>query len=321
MPMSHYPNGFMNGVSIRGLPIQVQYPGKVFFLNNSSVVASNGIGGSDSNKGTYQQPFSTLAGAIASCTASRGDVIMVMPGHAETISSATALTLNVAGVAIIGLGQGDLRPTFTLGTATTATINVSASQVAISNCLFKANFAAIVSCFTLTTAKHFVLDNCEFRDNSSVLNFKFIVNVGATSNAADGLYMDKCMRFGLGATTGTAIVNMAGTNDRLVIKDSYLAHAATSDAGLMPIATGKIVTNMIINNNVLNLVGSTGATTGTIITTDGTTNSGIISRNLIQSLDATTEILVTASSGFIFSQNYSSAVADKSGYLVPAADS
>jgi hypothetical protein len=73
--------------------------------------------------------------------------------------------------------------------------------------------------------------------------------------------------------------------------------------------------------NIMSFVGATNATTGTMITTDGTTNSGMISRNLIQSLDATSEILVTASSGFLFSQNYSSAVADKSGYLLPAGDS
>lgn len=320
MAISNYPNGFMNGVTIRGLPIQVAHPGKVFFLNNSSVLAPNGLGGSDGNPGTYQKPFSTLSYAISACTANRGDIIMVMPGHAETISTSTALTLSTAGVAIVGLGTGTKRPTFTLGTATSATINVTADNISISNCLFVANYAAVVAAFTLTTAKNFTLSDVEVRDSSSVLNFKFVVNVGATSNAADGLTLERVNWYGLGATSGSAAINMAGTNARLTIKECYITHAATSDAGLMPIATGKVVTHMICDRNILNFVGSTGATTGTIITTDGTTNSGVICRNFIQSLDATSEILVTASSGFIFSQNYSSAVADKSGYLLPAAD-
>lgn len=319
MPMSHFTN-FLNGVTIRGVPITQLHPGKILWLNNSSVLSVDGIAGSDTNAGTYAQPFATLSTALNACTASRGDIICVMPGHAETISSATALTISKAGVAIVGLGAGSLRSTFTLDTATTATINVTAANVSIFNVLFKANFAAIASCFTTTTAKNFVLANCEFRDNSSILNFAAIVDTGTTSNDTDGLALVNCNWYGLGATSNTCVVKMDGTNDRLTIRDCYFAHAAVTDAGLMPIATGKVVTNAVIDNNICNFVGATGATTGILITTNGSTNSGIISRNFIQSLDATTEILVTASSGFIFSQNYYAGVADKSGYLLPAAD-
>lgn len=320
MGLSNYPNGFNNGLTVRGMPIQIGYPGRVFFLNNTSVLAPQGIGGSDSNPGTYQKPFLTLAGALLQCAASRGDIIMVMPGHAETVSSSTALSMNVAGVLVVGLGTGALRPKWTLDTATTATINITAAQVGFINCLFLANFAAVAACFTLTTAKDFALVDCECRDTSSILNFVTIVTTAATSNAADGLWLERTNRFGAGATNASCLVKMVGTNDRPLIRDCYVTHTATTDAGLMPISTGKIITNAIIDRNVLNLVGSTGATTGTCITTDGTTNSGIFCRNFVQSLDATTEILVTASSGLIFDQNYSSAVADKSGYLLPAAD-
>lgn len=321
MAISNFPNGFSNGVTVRGVPVNVAHPGQAFFLNNSGVLGPRSISASDSNAGTYQKPFATLAGALAQCTPSRGDIIYVNPGHAETISSATALSLSIAGVAIIGLGVGNLRPTFTLDTANTSTINVTANQITIINCLFKANFLAIASLFTLTNAKDFTLNNCEFRDNSAVLNFARIVTTSATSNAADGLLIQECQMYGLGATSNSCLVKMQGTNDRLGIRGCYVAHAAVTDAGLMPISTGKVITNAQILDNILNFVGSTAATTGTCITTDGTTNSGIMGRNFIQSLDATTEILVTASSGLIFSQNYSSAVADKSGYLVPGADS
>lgn len=321
MPISNFPNGFSNGVLVRGLPLNVVHPGKVFFLNNSSVLPINGVGGSDSNPGTYQRPFSTLSGALGQCSAGRGDVIMVMPGHAETISSASALSLSVSGVAVVGLGSGDLRPSFTLGTAVGATVNVTAANVSVSNCLFKANLADIAAVFTTTTAKNFSVDNCEFRDNSAILNFKTIVDTNTTSNDTDGLSISNCQFYGLGATSGSALIKMDGTNARVTVKNNYVAHAATSAAGVMPIATGKVVTGLIMDNNVFNLVGATGVTTGIIITTDGSTNSGIISRNLIYSLDATSEILVTASSGFKFSQNYYSGAADASGYLLPAADS
>jgi hypothetical protein len=321
--ISSYPNGFANGLTVRGMPITVSYPGEVFFVNNSSVLPSKGIPGSDLNPGTYLKPFATLAGALArtdKVVASRGDILMVMPGHAETISSSTALTISVAGVMVVGLGQGGLRPTFTLDTANTSTINVTADGVAFSNCVFKANFLAIAALFTLTTAKHFTLSDCEMRDNSSILNFVNIVKTGTTSNANDGLTIERCNYYGLSASSNTALIGMNGTNDRITTKNCYVAHAAVTAGGYMPIATGKVVTNLICDSNIFNLVGATSLTDGTLITTNGSTNSGILCRNFIQDLDATTEILVTASSGFIFSQNYSSAVADKSGYLLPAAD-
>jgi hypothetical protein len=320
MPVSNYPNGFPQGLVVRGVPLTISNPGKVFWLSNATTLQAGDSGGSDGNPGTYQRPFSTLSGASGACTASRGDVIIIKPGHAETISTATALTLSTAGIAIIGLGAGSLRPTFTLGALVGSTINVTAANISISNCLFKANLADITSCFTTTTAKDFALDNCEFRDNASNLNFARIVDTNTTSNDTDGLSITNCKWYGLGATANSCLVKMDGTNDRLTIVNNLIKHAAVTDAGLMPIATGKVVTNAIITDNIMSFVGATNATTGTVITTDGSTNSGMIARNLIQSLDATSEILVTASSGFLFSQNYSSAVADKSGYLLPAAD-
>lgn len=264
---------------------------------------------------------STVAAAVALCTANSGDRIFVLPGHAETFSSATALNINVVGVNIIGLGTGSNRPTFTLDTGTTTTITISAANVSFQNCIFVANFAAIASLFTLTTASDFLLSGCEFRDTSSILNFVAIVTSDTTTHDADGLTITLCKRIGAGADTNTTIVSMLGTNDRLVISSNYFTHNAVTAGGLMIIATGKIVTNADINSNLINLLGASSSTSGIIITTNGTTNSGVLRSNMIQSLDQTTEILVTATSGFIFMNNFYSGTADKSGYLLPAADS
>lgn len=322
MAYSNYPNGFANGVTIRGLPINVSYPGKMWFLNNSGTVTPGGIGGSDLNPGTYQKPFATLAHALAKCVTNRGDIIAVMPGHAETFSSATALTINVSDVLIIGMGAGASRPTFTLNTATTATINITAPQVGFCNCLFVANFAAIVSCFTLTTAKDFSLSNCEFRDTSSILNFVSIITSDAVSDDTDGLYIDTCNWFGLGATTNSCFATIAGTNDRPTIKNCYMTSAAVSNtAYVMTVSGTKIITNAIIQNNVFNFKGATSATAGIVISTGATTNTGVLNNNYVHSLDDTTPILVTASSGFVYYNNYYSATADTSGFLLPAVGS
>jgi hypothetical protein len=322
MAYSHFQNGFANGVTIRGLPLQQVQPGEVFYVSNSTAIAKGGIAGSNGNKGSYQQPFATLDYAVGRCTAGRGDIILVMPGHAETISTATALALDVAGVAIIGLGVGTSRPTFTLDTATTTTIPVSANGITIANCIFTANFADIVSCFTLTTAKNFCLDGCSIKATATDMNFLNVVDTDATSNNCDGLTIinSRWVEPDL-ATLG--LVKMDGSNINVVIENNDINVGVNNNkATIMAIAAGKVVTGAtrVVNNRVYRLNTDT-ATGGLLITTDGSTNSGIIALNQCQHADTAAEILVTASSGFAFFDNKASGVAGASGYLLPAADS
>lgn len=322
MPISTFPNGFADGLMVRGMPINIAYPGKVFYVNNSSVLPDRGLSGSNSNPGTYLKPMSTVLGAMAQCVANRGDIIMCMPGHAENIATATAMQLSTAGILIMGMGTGTKMATFTHTTANTATIAISADNIGFVNCRFVANFLAVGAAITLSTAKRLTLSRCEFKDTSAILNYAKIVNTGTTDNAADGLLIEECEIVSSHATNAFSVLNPLGNMDRVLIKNNSIKSATTSAvAALCPIATGKIITNAQIGGNRINTVGATGTTTGILITTDGTTNSGMIYSNLIQNLDATSEILVTASSGFVFFNNYYSAVADKSGYILPAVDS
>lgn len=322
MPISNFPNGFKNGITIRGVPLVVSHPGRVYWVGNSSVLMDGAKAASNANDGSFLAPWSTLTYAIGRTTASRGDVIMIKPGHAETISSSTALSLSKAGVAIVGLGQGSLRPTFTLDTATTATINVTAANVTLKNVIVSANFADIVSAFTLTTAKWFTLEDVAIAATATNMNFLSVIDTNATSNDADGLSVVNCTWIEPDAAT-LAMVKMDGTNDKVTLSGNFLKTGGpgTSGGGLMRIATTKLVTNALITEN--NCVFATGdaGTNGVLITTDGSTNSGMISRNFVQHTDTTSEVLVTASSGFSFSQNYASGVVGASGYLLPAADS
>lgn len=322
MTASHFPNGFTNGVTIRGVPLQQANPGAVFFVNNSSALAVGGTAGSNGNPGTYQKPFSTIDYAVGRCTANRGDLIFVMPGHAETISTATALSLDVAGISIVGLGSGTNRPTITLDTATTTTIPVSAANIAIANIIFTANFADIVSCFTLTTAKNFCLDRCAIKATATNMNFLNVVDTDATTNNADGLTIINCSWVEPDLAT-LGFVKMDGSNANIVIENNTVNVGVNNNkATLMAIATTKVVSGAtrIVKNNVYRLNTDT-ATGGLLVTTDVSTNSGIIAQNQCQHADTAAEILVTASSGFGFFDNKASGVAGASGYLLPAADS
>lgn len=321
MPASNYPNGFSNGLTIRGLPVHAAYPGKVFWVSNASTIQQGQRGGSDGNKGTFEAPFGTLDYAVGQCTASRGDIIFIKPGHAETISSATALALDVAGIAIIGLGTGSLRPTFTLDTATTATITVSAANIAVKNCIFTANFADIVSFFTLTTAKYFTLEGNYFKATATNMNSLYVVDTNATTADADGLALigNKWIEPDLATVS---MVKMDGTNDDVVFDGNFLNLGVNNNkACLATIATGKLITTLNAQNNTVYRLNTDTATGAILFHTDGSTNTGVVAFNYAQHADTAAELLVTASAGWGVFDNKASGVAGASGYLLPAADS
>lgn len=261
--------------------------------------------------------FPTLALASAACLANRGDVILVMPGHTETISSATALTLSVAGVTILGLGLGSLRPTFTLDTAATARINISAANISFRNVIFVANFADIATLFLLTTAPGFSVRGCEFRDTSSILNFLALVTTTVAVNS-DGLDFSGNRLSILGTTAATTPVKVANTMDRLTINDNFIVKAALNNTSCLLAHGALVVTNLEMSRNKIFSGNTDSATGGLLITTSSTTNTGMVSDNYVKALDVAAEIMVTAGSKYGMMNNLYDGDADASGFVSPA---
>ena len=314
MATSNYPNGFLNGVTIRGVPITQLHPGKVFWVNNSSVLAEGGSAGSNGNPGTYKQPFSTLDYAVGRCTASRGDIIAIMPGHAETYSTATAtaddLELDVAGVAIIGLGNGSLRPKFTFDTANTVNVAVSAANITIVNCNFVANFLSNAIMFLLTTAKHFSLIRNRFSDTSAALNTVNIVESTGAANTIDGLYCEGNRAHMLGTTFNCFAVTAAG-QDEITFIDNIVYSIDTADApGLLDI--GGVVTDLFMTGNHVSVNGTTNAQV--IFKCTGTTSTGFFSDNRAYSLDTTGDSF-TVTSNIVAAQNAHTGAIGAQGFM------
>lgn len=319
MTASNYPRGF-DAVTIRGVPLTQAQPGKVFWVSNSTALQPGQRGGSDGNKGTFDAPFSTIDYAIGQCTAGRGDVIFVKPGHTETVSAANGILADVAGVAIVGLGAGTSRPTITFDTATTATIGVTAANVTFKNIIVTANFADIVAPFTLGAAKGFALEDVYAKATATNMNFLYVVDTNATTADAEGLSITGCKWIEPDTAT-ESMVKMDGTNaDVRIENNSVTLGVKNNTAALMVIATGKVVTaGRIVGNHVYRL--NTDTATGAILIHSDGTNTGIVADNFAQHADTAAELLVTASSGWGCFDNRASGVAAASGYLLPAADS
>lgn len=316
MGLSHFPNGFKQGISIRGLPIVNTHPGEVFWVNNSSVLAKGAVGGSDGNDGSYQRPFSTIAKAISAATASRGDVILVMPGHAESVAAAAGLAFSKAGVALVGLGVGTLRPTITLGTAVSASISVSAANVTITNIRVVSNLADVTNGITVT-ATNCHLDSIEFLETSSILNFIDYISATGADNTADVLRVTNCKGTAVSAGQDSFLA-ITGNIDRLTFTDNFYSSTHANTLAMIRHATGKVMTDALVLDNYMNAYGKTAG--DMLIDNDTATNTGIVARNLIGHADVAAEILVDADGVRQF-ENRGTATDTASGYILPALDS
>lgn len=237
--------------------------GNVFFVNSSTGTDSSGHGHSP------DAPLATLDYAVGRCTANNDDVIVVMPGHAETISATATLTLDVAGITIIGIGKGAARPTFTFATSTAATVDIDAASVHIENLLFVNNIDGQLIVIDINAAD-VTVQACEFREGSAkqwatgidvgadrcrILDCTFRSAAAGADNAIkltaakDGIEIRRCKVWG--DFTDACIHNPTGTVcTNLTISDCELTNLQTGDHSieLVSACTGNLIRNLYHND-------------------------------------------------------------------------
>jgi len=121
-----------------------------------------------------------------------------MPGHAETLATASAITADVAGISIIGLGHGASRPTLTFSD-TAATVVVSAASVTIQNIITKPSVDSVVSPIVVSGSDCWL--DFEHQDESATVE---ALRAVLTTAGADRLYVNLEYR---GFNAGNACVN------------------------------------------------------------------------------------------------------------------
>lgn len=298
---------FPNGVSSFGVPILGSGPvfttGNVFFVDSGNALASD-----DTSSGSRTNPFSTIDYAIGRCTANNGDVILVMPGHTETVAAAAGIDCDVAGISIVGIGNGADRPTIT-HSATGSTLEVAAASVTLENLLFTPSAASTI--IVDVNATDCTIRNCEFRMGTAVTAVD--INGGA-ANACDRARVLGCVFDGSTDGPDTAI-GLDEVADSVVIDGCY-AYGLFDDACIHN-PTGKVLTWLRITNNFL--VNTTAASHSIELVSACT---GLISENRCGSplADATPTDIDTGATHV--TENYShDAGGNDSGLLNPVVDS
>ena len=284
--------------------------GRIFYVDSTHSNASDKTyttGGYGLNP---NYPFATLDFAIGQCTANKGDIIILAPGHAESIATAGGVTCDVAGITIIGQGNGSNRPTFSFS-ATDSTLLVSAANVTIRNIVTIPSIDEVVSAINVTAAGC-TLDAVDVRTVSSKQFIQWLL----TSAAADNLTIKNCCHWQPVAANSAQvwIELVAGANAMIVDNDiDILANASASS---ICIRASTASTNTRISRNLICYRGASVVSVISLITT----STGFINDNRIgmTSTSGTIDNIITGDTAFKFNNLVMDVAGTASGLLAPA---
>lgn len=284
--------------------------GQTFYVS-SAVAAADGT--------SPDSAVATIVAATAKCTANQGDTIVVLPGHAETIAAATALTA-IAGITIIGLGTGAQRPTISFGTLTTAAYTIAVANVTIINMRFVSTFADVVTAIALgATSSGFNCIGCHFGDSAVDLNLLSAVKATSTTDgASNNIRLQGNQFLSQDAATLGFFIHAADILGA-VIEDNVIVNEGTGLATIFTSATGKDIRMCSVQRNQL----SSKATGGNLAWSNDTAspnNSGIIANNYIGHADVTSQIVLGVVGGCRMFNNLTVSTDALSGFVIPAID-
>lgn len=288
-----FPNG---GPNDRVILNKFYEPGKP--LGDIRYVDS--VNGSSSGPGfSPQAAYATLIQAQTAATATNDDVVYVMPGHAEDVAGAAAMTFSKAGVRYQGVGTGRTRPTLTWKTSTAAQVIVSGARITFANMIFDfTGIDAVVAAFSVTGAD-VAFEDCEFLTNSATAGVVLGILTAAT---ASRLRVERCRFIGpatnAGTTTTACIKHEVGED--YLIKDNYFTGKMTQ-----AILNATTCLRGLIDSNRFVIA------TGTLAVSVAAASTPFITNNMINVASGTTPIIAAA--GFVANNRYSAAAGVTAG--------
>jgi hypothetical protein len=204
----------------------------------------------------------------------------------------------------------------------TANIPVTAANISIQNCLFVANFADVTSVFTATgtaTPTDFAIDNCEFRDTSSILNFVSIVTGNATASSLNGFSFTRNTVSSLGTTAATTALKPASATARMTVNDNVGNWAVLNNTACLVAGGANNLTDFTCLRNRVNRPNTT-TVGGMMISSSSTACTGMVADNYAWHL-AGSGLLIATGTKLAFAQNFCpvTGAADKQPLLNPLA--
>lgn len=268
------------------------------------------VTGNDGNDGkSKEKALATIDAAINKCTANKGDVIIVMPNHAETISDATSLVPDVAGISIVGLGNGSNQPEITFDD-TSSQIIVTGANSLFRNLRFVAGVSAIIEGVAVD-ASNVTFEGCKWTWSTTSYDFLIMARI----DAQDYVTFDGCEFEAEPATAGAADAISLDDAEHITIRNCYF-HGDFSAACIYNASADAAGKHLVIANNLF-YNDDTGAASNGIDLDNAYT--GIIVGNMIGSLYDTAIDAVIDPGSCLNIENYCCNSIDEYGAILPGA--
>jgi len=257
-------------------------------VTTGTVIWVQATDGSDSDGygNNPEAPLASLAYAFSDDrpTAGKNDLILLMPGHTESIAAAAGIACDIAGVTVRGLGEGANRPILTFDTDAGADIDIDAANITFENISFRCNIADLAAAIDVNAA-NFTMRNCSFIGTDAA-DEAFLIAI-ITDAAANDMTIENCQFYFLNTvdataitTTSTECIRLVGA-DRATIKNCYIEGDFTTSAvnGITTASYGIL----LLENNITNI--ATENITGGIDLYTGST--GFMDKNVLYVDDPT----------------------------------
>jgi hypothetical protein len=262
----------------------------------------------------------TLAQGLRRCRPNRGDTVVVLEGHSESVTDATMLGDLVPGTRIVGVGLGAGMPTFRW-TATAAQWAVSQADVHISGLRLRLEGANGVVKAIAVTGADFTLQGCDV-ELASGATAKATIGLELGAGAHRATIVDNRIRGTAGHNVTDGILVAAAVDDTYIARNKVIA-AATSANGLIrfsaaalraliednvifntmttaanvAIALGSAATTGVARNNHLGLLTAGSMTSGTHgISFSGDAHWRFFNNLMSDSANATGAVIISAAS-------------------------
>ncbi len=272
--------------------------GNVWYV--SSTKGSNGNVGNDP-----AFPKATIAGAQSAAVASNGDIVIVLPGHAETVTA--AITLSKAGVTYIGLGNGLARPSIT-GNAAIDAVDITAANVTLDNFQFPAPGTDDQTADVNVSGANCTLRNLYNIGSTTSKNKTDIITV---ASGANDLLVENCVAYNT-VVDCVSWLSLEAAVARAVIRNNVVM-GTFSTACLMDEATATLA--FVYANHFKNT-----KTSGNVVTFTTGNSTGVFSYNMCSGRNTTIASNIVEGTGMDFFENKVVEEASLSGLLEPGVD-
>lgn len=208
MAWSEFHGRWYNG-RISPFTDEKQNAGRVLFVSSVTGTDAAGYGGSP------ETPYATIGQAFITCVSGEGWKIILMPGHAEAYNAAAGWDVTKDGIEILGIGNGDLIPTFTFegaGIVPTIDLDFGGADMTVKHVKFVNSEDGCTAPMDINAA-NITFDDCIFEDEGTDNTIDWFT----LDAAADELLIINCRHWGTDTAGSDSFLTLTAAPDHLRI--------------------------------------------------------------------------------------------------------